>query len=65
MKLLKGPSIYDIQNRGQVQVDACWRGRGSVACGCSHRKLEPSDVILSSSRAKLAFFGPEFRLWTE
>jgi len=29
-------------------------------------KLEPTDVILSSSQAKkLAFFGPEFRLWME
>jgi len=29
-------------------------------------KLEPTYVILSSSQTKkLAFFGPEFRLWTE
>src|SRR6218665_1199050 len=29
-------------------------------------KLEPTDIILSSSHAKkLVFFVPEFRLWTE
>ena len=41
---------------------------GPAACGRPHRnlKLEPTDVILSSSHAKkLASFLPQFRLWTE
>src|SRR6218665_2515617 len=46
-----------------------WTGGGGPApCGRPHRKLklEPTDVILSSSHAKkLASFYPEFRLWTE
>ena len=37
-----------------------------LPCGCPHRKLYPTDVILPSSHAKkLAFFVPEFCLWTE
>ena len=43
-------------------------GGGAAPCGRPHRKLklESTDVILSSSRAKkLAFFLPKFRLWTE
>jgi len=49
---------------GQAQVDAC--GWGSAPCECP-QKLEPTDVILSSSShaKKLAFFVPEFRLPTE
>src|SRR6218665_156103 len=46
-----------------------WTGEGGQAqCGRSHRKLklESTDVILSSSRAKkLVYFLPEFLLWTE
>jgi len=39
--------------RGQAQVD---RGEGLTPCGCTQRKLEPTDIILSSSPAKkLAF----------
>ena len=45
-----------------------WTGEGGPApCGRPHRKLklESTDVILSSSHAKkLAFFLPEFHLWT-
>jgi len=34
--------------------------------GCPQKKLESTDVILSFSHAKkLAFIGPEFRIWTE
>ena len=43
-------------------------GRGPAPCGRPHRKLklETTDVILSSSHAKkLAYFFPEFGLWTE
>ena len=51
---------------GQAQVDAYGRGEGGQAlCGRPHRKLklEPTDVILSSSQAKkLVYFLPEFRL---
>src|SRR6218665_222531 len=54
---------------GQAQVDTCGRGeRGQAPCGRPHRKLklEPTDIILSSSHAKkLASFLPEFHLWTE
>ena len=57
------------EGRGQAQVDACGRGEGGPApCGRPHRKLklESTDIILSSSHAKkLAYFSPEFRLWTE
>jgi len=46
-----------------------WTGGGGPApCGRPHRKwkLESTDVILSSSHAKkLAYFLPEFHLWTE
>jgi len=53
-----------------LRVDACGRGSGGgqAPCGCPHRKLklESTDVILSSYPAKkLAYFLPEFRLWTE
>jgi len=34
-----------------------WMGVGSAPCGCLLRKLEPTDIILSSSHAsELAFF---------
>jgi len=62
-----GPSIYDVHTEGegsQAQVDAC--GRGSATCGRPHRKLEPIDIILSSSHAKKSAFSiPAFRLRTE
>ena len=38
-----------------------WRGgEGSVSCGHPHKKLVPTDIILSSSHAKklLALFVP-------
>src|SRR6218665_2899459 len=67
----KGPSIYDVHKEGEA-VRLRWThvdGEGGPApCGRPHRKLklEPTDVILSSSHAKkLASFLPEFRLWTE
>ena len=49
---------------GGAQVDA---GRSQAPCGRPHRKLELTDVILSSCHAKkfASFFKPEFRLWTE
>jgi len=58
---------------GQAQVDACgWEWgvrlrwmRAEAPCGRPHRKLEPTDVILSSHVKKLAFCGPDFCLWTE
>jgi len=57
-----GPSIYDVHTEGdQAQVDACGRGEGSASCGRPHKKLEPTDVSLSSSHAKkLAFFYKNF-----
>jgi len=53
--------------RGSGSGGCMWTGeRGSAPCGRPHRKLEPTDVILSSSHAKkLAFFKPEFHLTTE
>ena len=46
-----------------------WTGGGGPdPCGRPHRKLklEPTNVILSSSHAKkVASFLPEFRPWTE
>ena len=50
--------VYDVHTEA---------GRGSAPCGCPHRKLEPTDIILSSSShaKKLVFFVPEFLLWTE
>jgi len=54
---------------GQAQVDECgWGEGGQAPCGRPHTelKLGSTDVILSSSSAnKLAYFLPEFRLWTE
>ena len=53
-----GPSIYDVHaegGAGRAQVDACERvGGGTASCGRPHRKLklEFTDVILYSSRAK-------------
>jgi len=38
------------------------RERSSVPCGCPHRKLEPTDVTLSSHAEKLAVFWP--RIWS-
>ena len=62
-------------------MTSTWRGEGSGSGGRMWMgegvqphvddkdrklKLESTDVILSSSHAKkLAFFLPEFRLWTE
>src|SRR6218665_14486 len=57
------------RGRGSGSGGRMWTGEGGPApCGRPHRKLklESTDVILSSSHAKkLAFFLPEFRLWTE
>jgi len=43
---------------GQAQVGARGFGVGeSAPCGCPHKKLVPTDIILSSSHAKnFAFF---------
>src|SRR6218665_2110459 len=67
-----GPSIYDVHTEGgggHSHVDACGRGRrGPAPCGRPHRKLklQSTDVILSSYRAKkLASFLPAFHRWTE
>ena len=46
--------------RGQAQVDSC-RRVGEAQCGRTHRKLEPTEVILSSYHAKkLAFLDQNF-----
>src|SRR6218665_27257 len=47
------------QRRGGslAQVDACRQGR--APCGRPHRKLEPTDIILSSSHAKKLAFSPQ------
>src|SRR6218665_1884164 len=49
-----------------------WTVKGSAPCGRPHRKLWPTDIILSSSHAKklAVLFGPDintriFHLWTE
>jgi len=60
--------IYEVHTEGEVKLK--WthvdRGGGSAPCGHSHRKLEPTDVIVSSLNAKkVVYFVPEFRLWTE
>src|SRR6218665_3847993 len=34
--------------RGQAKVDACGRGKGKAPSRRSHRKLVPTDIILSS-----------------
>ena len=56
---VEGPSTYDVHTEGwgQAQVDTCGTGVSSMSpCGRPHRKLEPTDIILSSSHAKkLAF----------
>src|SRR6218665_3808164 len=61
----KGPSIYDVHTEGgggSGSGGRMWTGGGGPApCGRPHRKLklEPTDVILSSSHAKkLASFLP-------
>ena len=56
-----GPFIYDVRRngvrRGEARVDACGRGRvGSAPCGRSQRKLEPTDLILSSPHVKKSAF---------
>src|SRR6218665_1486794 len=55
-----GPSIYDVHREGEG-VRLRWTpadgGGGYEPCGRLHRKLEPTDVFLSSSDAKkLVFF---------
>ena|SRR6218665_1719023 len=63
----KGPSIYDVHREGSGSGGRMGEG-GQALCGRPHRKLklESTNVILSSSPAKkLAYFLPEFRLWTE
>ena len=54
----KGPSIYDVHTEGEgvrlrwMHVDG---GGGPAPCGRPHRKLklESTDVILSTSHAKI------------
>ena len=67
-----GLSIYDVHTEGGgvrlrwTHVDG--GSEGQAPCGRPHRKLklESTDVIRSSSHAKkLAYFLPEFCLWTE
>ena len=41
---------------GQAQVNACGWGGESDPCGHPHTKLEPTDVILSSSHSKKFVF---------
>ena len=49
------------KGRGQVQMVACgWWRRGSAPGVCPHRKLEPTDVFLSSYAKKLAFLYENF-----
>ena len=41
----------------RAQVDACGRGRGSAPHGYPHKKLEPTDINLSSFHVnKVVFF---------
>ena len=54
----KGSSIYDVYTEGregQDQVGACGWG-GSPSCRHPQKKLDPIDVILSSSHAKKLVF---------
>ena len=44
------------RGRGQVQVDSSRWNIGSVSWGRTHRKLEPTDVVLSSFYAKKLTF---------
>src|SRR6218665_1755823 len=54
------------RGRGQARVDIMCMGKGGQLHVDIHKKLEPTDVILSSSRAmKLALFVPGFRLRTQ
>ena len=54
-------TIFTRRGRGEAQMsdgDAFGpEGKGSSQCGRSQRKLEPTDVILSSSHAKNVVFG--------
>jgi len=58
MWTIRGHPLMTSTRRGQAQVDTCGRGKGGQApSGRPHRKLESTDVILSSSHAKkLALF---------
>jgi len=59
--------LFNVIRIGLLTLKQTWKGvklwwmavdggRGSAPCGCPHRKLEPTDVILSFSYAKkLAF----------
>jgi len=46
--------------RGQAQVAYVNGARGSAPCGRPHRKLRPTDIVLSSHAEKLAFLGQNF-----
>src|SRR6218665_639136 len=57
--ILRGHPFMTSARRGSGSSGRMWTGGGSAPCGGPHRtlKLEPTDVILSSSNAKkLAFF---------
>jgi len=57
MVAMWAPSIFDVRTE--------W-GELSGSCGRPKEKLEPTDIIMSSSHAKkLASFVPKFCLWTE
>jgi len=57
--------MYDVHTGGggQAQVDAC--GWGGDSSGRPHRMTSVGSNFLSSHAKKLAFFLPEFHLWTE
>ena len=58
-------SIYDVHTEGRAS-DSGGRMVWSAPCGHPHSNLVPNDIfLLSSHTKKLAFFVPEFRLWTE
>jgi len=50
---IRGPSIYDINTEGDEVRPRWMHAAGeSATFGHPHRKLKPTDVILSSSHAK-------------
>jgi len=42
-----------------------WTSLNARGWEAVHKKLEPTDVILSPYAKKLALFGPDFHIWTE
>jgi len=48
-----GPSIQDVhmEAEGSGSDGRLRTGEGSAPRGCPHRKLEPTDIVLSSSHA--------------